>query len=202
MVQGEHSTDLQFSQKVSSQYCRLETRNGSRNNERQNSRVSNSSSRNCSTASEPGYISGERISNGNVRTLSALYRPTFQKFPTFPSIYQTKYQNDFKYIPFPIASDFKPQPVRSIYTEFKFGTSSYCQQYQMDHADLKIKQWQRKPLPTSRHRHNNPHPSLKLVQNHPQHARWSWSRLEDHRSAQSSTNNEHQKVKYHRWNSR
>ena len=58
-------------------------------------------------SSAPGFISGEKMSNGKVRTLSALYRPTFEKLPTFPSIYKTKYQNDFKYIPFPVSSNFK-----------------------------------------------------------------------------------------------
>ena len=53
------------------------------------------------------FVDGEAVRLEGVRSLSALYRPSYKKYPTFPSIYETKYQHDYRYVPFALSPNYK-----------------------------------------------------------------------------------------------
>lgn len=151
-----------------------------------------------------GFISGERVSGSACRGISALYRAKFHKYPTFPSIYESKYQHDFKHVPFPQSRAYEPTNQRSDYSKFQIGSSSYNEQFNgpkmnsLNHATIK-------PLhATPRH---NPQPRMKVIFNNPNEPKWIWNSLErcnttgkggeavGHRGYAAGW-------KYHRWNSR
>lgn len=146
------------------------------------------------------FLRGDCVPISPVRALSALYRPTFSKYPSFPSIYKTKYQRDFEYIPFPIPSSFKMTPAKMDNSGFKIGNTSYTD-------DFHSKDIPKKPVivPESRHRRNNPHPSIQFAQNYPNHVQFIWKKLEDRSSSKDGSlpnmSLSHE-PRWHRWNSR
>ena len=50
---------------------------------------------------ENHFIRGERVSHSGMTPLDSLYKSAHPRYPTFPSIYQSKYAHDFQYVPWP-----------------------------------------------------------------------------------------------------
>ena len=147
-----------------------------------------------------GYIKGESVSGSGLRSLSALYRSKFKKYPTFPSIYETKYQHDFKHTPFPQSPAYRPTPVKSDYSRFKFGSSMYKEQFSSSNqlaSNFNVKPTYIRATP----RHN-PQPNVLIVSKNPNEV-WgitgrSCTANQQQGLRQMKLNND----KYHRWNSR
>lgn len=158
------------------------------------STIKSRTSRQTGESRESSYVTGECINNARVRTLSELYRPTFHKYPTFPSIYESKYQRDFRYAPFPVPHSCKDAPERTKYLGCGFGQTTYKNEFQ--HANTQLR---RKPLPFSPHRKNNPQPRMTFT-HYPNQTRWVWSQLEGKQINNTGILKNFPKI--HRWNSR
>jgi len=158
-----------------------------------------------SRSRENGFIRGDRISHSSMTPLDSLYKSSYPRYPTFPSIYQTKYDHDFQYVPWPAIickREYTPPPD---YSKFKVGKSSYTEEFQP-----------REPMkntiiaPLSRYRVNKPHPRIHNVQNYPDANRWIWSAPENPlQMERTSTTAERVRKwqrnlepQFHRWNSR
>jgi len=136
-------------------------------------------------------------------SLSALYQPAFKPY-SFSHMYNTKYNADFegRYVPPPLpdrASTANYAPIK-----YKFGSSTYQQHFQ-----------QRKPfatpfvIPYSRHRKNNPHPTMVNSYKYPDGTRWVWNpsisageNVTKVDTATSQPKTQEQPSRYHRWYSR
>lgn len=166
-------------------------------------------SRNAATSitSRQSFVRGERVSQSAMTSLSALYNPAYSRYPTFPSIYESKYAHDFKYTFWPVEKTKREYKLPPDYSKFKFGQSHYTEEFP-----------QKGPVnnqmitPISRHRMNNPHPRMRIVQDYPDSQRWIWSSPEHTNNMQDTrTSTTAERVrkwqrdsepKWHRWNSR
>ncbi|CAH3148969.1 unnamed protein product [Porites lobata] len=133
-------------------------------------------------------------------SLSALYQPAFKPY-SFSYMYNTKYNADFegRYAPPPLPDRVSTANYAPI--KYKFGSSTYQQHFQ-----------QRQPfstafvIPYSRHRRNNPQPTMVNSYNYPDGIRWIWKpstpTSENVSKAQSQPKTQDQPIRYHRWYSR
>merc|ERR1712141_210345 len=78
---------------------------------------------------ENHFIRGERVSHSGMTPLDSLYKSSHPRYPTFPSIYESKYAHDFQYVPWPAficKREYTPPPD---YSQFKVGKSSYNEEH-------------------------------------------------------------------------
>eukprot|EP00794_Sanderia_malayensis_P007287 gene7287-8101_t len=94
--------------------------------------------------------------------LSALYRSSYPRYPAFPSIYESKYAHDFKYTFWPVERCKREYPPPQDYSKFKFARSHYTEEF---HPKGPVNN--KMATPVSRHRLNNPHPRIHVVQDYP-----------------------------------
>ncbi|XP_065058689.1 uncharacterized protein LOC135686393 [Rhopilema esculentum] len=157
--------------------------------------------------SRNNFIRGEIVSQSGMTPLDSLYKSAYPRYPTFPSIYETKYARDFQYIHWPAEICKREYTPPADYSKFKFAKSRYSEEF-LPREPMKNKMI----TPVSKNRMNKPHPRMRVVQNYPDAQRWIWSAPENSASKQiERTSTTAERVRKwqrnlepqgHRWNSR